>query len=47
MEDGHAVPIKPNAGIPAPMSAGPIFGNHIMKNSGKTTVKMAFFEMKK
>jgi len=47
MEDGHAVPIKPNAAIPAPMSAGPIFGNHIMKNSGQTTVKMAFFEMKK
>lgn len=45
--DGHAVPIKAHAGIPAPMSAGPIFSHHIVKNSGKTTVKMVFFEMKK
>jgi len=46
LEDGHAVPIKPNAGIPAPMSAGAIFGNHIMKNTGTSSVKMVFFEMK-
>ena len=45
-EDGHAVPIKPNAGIPAPISAGPIFSRHIMKNTGTQPIKMVFFEMK-
>jgi len=47
MDDPHAVPIKPEAGIPAPMSAGPIFAKHIMKNSGTKPIKMLFFEMKK
>jgi len=46
MADPHAVPIKPNAGIPAPISAGPIFSKHLMKNSGSSTTKMVFFEMK-
>jgi len=43
----HAVPIKPGAGIPAPIAAGPIFANHSLKNTGKGPVKMIFFEMKK
>lgn len=47
MDDPHAVPIKPFAGIPAPVAAGPIFTNHIMKNSGTVPIKMIFFEMKK
>lgn len=47
MTKGNAVPIKPFAGIPAPMAAGPIFSHHVVENSGKTTVKMLFFEMKK
>lgn len=46
MEDPHPVPIKPYAGIPAPVAAGPIFTNHIVKNSGKTTCKLVFFETK-
>jgi len=47
MEKGNVVPIKPFAGVPAPMSAGPMFANHIVKNSGTVPVKMLFFEMKK
>lgn len=47
MDKGNAVPIKPFAGIPAPMSAGLIFTRHIMKNTGSTPIKMVFFEMKK
>jgi mannose-6-phosphate isomerase-like protein (cupin superfamily) len=45
--DGHAVPIKPGAGLAAPMSAGPIFAKHSMKNTGTVPLKMIFFEMKK
>eukprot|EP00931_Biecheleriopsis_adriatica_P118954 TRINITY_DN9424_c0_g2_i3.p1 TRINITY_DN9424_c0_g2~~TRINITY_DN9424_c0_g2_i3.p1 ORF type:complete len:292 (-),score=71.64 TRINITY_DN9424_c0_g2_i3:192-1013(-) len=41
-----AVPIKPNAGIPAPMSAPPFF-KHNLKNSGKSALKLLFFESKK
>ena len=40
------VPIAFGAGIPAPMSAPP-FGKHSLRNTGKTTVKMLFFESKK
>eukprot|EP00930_Biecheleria_cincta_P087249 TRINITY_DN7649_c0_g2_i7.p1 TRINITY_DN7649_c0_g2~~TRINITY_DN7649_c0_g2_i7.p1 ORF type:complete len:246 (-),score=57.90 TRINITY_DN7649_c0_g2_i7:194-931(-) len=40
-----AVPIKPEAGIPAPMSAPP-FAKHSLKNSGTVTLKMLFFEAK-
>eukprot|EP00443_Scrippsiella_acuminata_P061237 CAMPEP_0115570050 /NCGR_PEP_ID=MMETSP0271-20121206/105502_1 /TAXON_ID=71861 /ORGANISM="Scrippsiella trochoidea, Strain CCMP3099" /LENGTH=79 /DNA_ID=CAMNT_0003004581 /DNA_START=23 /DNA_END=262 /DNA_ORIENTATION=- len=47
MDKGKIVPIKPFAGIPAPISAGPIFAKHIMKNSGTKPIKMVFFEMKK
>ena len=47
MEDPHAVPIKPEVGIPAPFAAGPIFNHHIVKNSGTVTCKLLFFEMKK
>mmetsp|Transcript_20978 Transcript_20978/g.37782 ORF Transcript_20978/g.37782 Transcript_20978/m.37782 type:complete len:261 (+) Transcript_20978:68-850(+) len=39
------VPIAPNAGIPAPMSAPP-FASHTLKNSGKLPLKMLFFEAK-
>jgi len=39
------VPIKPGAGIPAPMEV-PLFAKHAMKNSGTETIKMIFFEMK-
>lgn len=46
MEDPHPVPIKPNAGIPAPNAAGSIFNNHIVKNSGKGKCKLVFFEAK-
>lgn len=46
MDDPHAVPIKPYAGIPAPYSAGPIFNKHRMKNSGTVPIKMLFFEKK-
>ena len=45
--DAHAVPIKPGAGLAAPMSAGPIFAKHSMKNTGTVPLKMIFFEMKK
>lgn len=41
-----AVDIKPGAGIPAPMEAPP-FAKHSLKNTGKSTLKMLFFEMKK
>lgn len=47
MDDPHAVPIKTGAGLPAPVSAGPIFAKHRMKNSGTKPIKMLFFEMKK
>jgi len=47
LDDPHAVPIKPEAGIPAPMAAGPIFSKHLLKNTGTKTCKMLFFEMKK
>ena len=47
MDDAHPVPIKPEAGIPAPMSAGPIFAHHVVKNSGTVPCKLLFFEMKK
>ena len=33
----HAVPIKPGAGIPAPIAAGPIFAYHSLKNTVKVT----------
>lgn len=46
MEDPHAVPIKQYQGIPAPVKAGDIFANHCMKNSGKSKLKMVFFEKK-
>ena len=38
-------PIKPNAGIPAPMDAPP-FAKHSLKNTGKVAAKLVFFEMK-
>eukprot|EP00931_Biecheleriopsis_adriatica_P071570 TRINITY_DN4544_c0_g1_i1.p1 TRINITY_DN4544_c0_g1~~TRINITY_DN4544_c0_g1_i1.p1 ORF type:complete len:504 (+),score=89.13 TRINITY_DN4544_c0_g1_i1:36-1547(+) len=41
-----AVDIKPNAGIPAPMSAPP-FAKHSLKNTGTVTAKLVFFEAKK
>ena len=44
--EGHAVPIAPGAGIPAPMTAGPMFTNHKVKNSGTKELKMIMFEMK-
>lgn len=47
MEDPHAVPIKPFAGIPAPIKAGAIFANHIVENSGDVALKFVFFERKK
>lgn len=40
------VPLHKYSGIPAPMAAPP-FASHILKNTGSTTVKMAFFEQKK
>jgi len=40
-----AVPIKPDTGIPAPMSAPP-FAKHFLKNSGTVPLKMLFFETK-
>jgi quercetin dioxygenase-like cupin family protein len=46
MEDPHPVPIHPYKGVAAPVKAGAIFNNHVMKNSGKTTAKMVFFELK-
>jgi len=45
-EKGQQIPIKANAGIPAPISAGPIFANHSLKNSGKEKAKLLFFERK-
>jgi len=45
-KDTAVVPIKPFSGIPAPC-AHMLFGKHSLKNSGKTPVKMIFFEMKK
>lgn len=42
---GNAIPIKQYAGIPAPASAGPIFTNHCLKNSGGP-LKLLFFERK-
>lgn len=45
-EKAMEVPIKPHAGIPAPMSAPP-FGKHSLKNSGTVPLKMLFFEAKK
>jgi len=39
------VPIKPGAGIPAPMEAPP-FASHFLKNSGTEDIEMIFFEMK-
>jgi quercetin dioxygenase-like cupin family protein len=47
MEKGNAIPIKPFAAVAAPISAGPIFSKHIVKNTGTTACKMVFFEMKK
>ena len=47
LDDPHPVPIKPEMGVPAPMSAGPIFNHHRVKNTGTVTAKMLFFEMKK
>lgn len=46
MEDPHPVPLKPFAAMPAPVAAGPIFTNHIMKNSGTIPLKLVFFEAK-
>jgi len=46
MGNGQAVPLTPNSGIPAPVSAGPIFAKHVMKNTGTKPIKMVFFEMK-
>jgi len=43
---GNAIPIKQFAGIPAPISAGPIFSNHCLKNSGSGPLKLLFFERK-
>lgn len=46
-EDPNVVPIKPFAGLPAPIAAGAIFNNHSLKNSGSVPLKMVFFERKK
>mmetsp|Transcript_2914 Transcript_2914/g.7607 ORF Transcript_2914/g.7607 Transcript_2914/m.7607 type:complete len:236 (+) Transcript_2914:73-780(+) len=46
MENGQAIPIQPNSGIPAPIAAGQIFTKHVVKNTGTKPVKMVFFEMK-
>jgi uncharacterized cupin superfamily protein len=43
---GNDIDIKPNAGIPAPISAGDIFAKHSLKNSGSKTAKLLFFERK-
>jgi len=40
------VPLKPFAGIPAPMAAPP-FASHTLVNSGTVPLKMLFFEAKK
>ena len=40
------VPLKPFAGIPAPMAAPP-FASHVLLNSGTIPLKMLFFEAKK
>jgi len=42
---GMAVPIKPGAGIPAPVNV-PLFASHTLKNSGKGPLKLLFFEQK-
>lgn len=39
------VPLAVGAGIPAPMAAPP-FAKHSLKNTGTTTLKLLFFEMK-
>jgi len=44
-EKGQAIPVKQYAGIPAPISAGPIFAKHSLKNSGGP-LKLLFFERK-
>ena len=41
-----AVPLKPFAGIPAPMVAPP-FASHVLENTGTIPLKMLFFEAKK
>lgn len=46
MEDPHAVPIQPFKAIPAPVAAGSIFTNHVLKNTGKGPAKLVFFESK-
>ena len=43
--DPMVVPLAAGAGVPAPMSAPP-FAKHSLKNTGTTTVKLLFFEMK-
>jgi len=43
---GMEVPLKPFAGIPAPMAAPP-FASHTLLNSGTVPLKMLFFEAKK
>jgi len=43
---GMVVPLKPFAGIPAPMAAPP-FASHTLLNSGTVPLKMLFFENKK
>jgi len=45
-ENPMVVPLKPGAGIPAPMDAPP-FAKHTLKNSGSVPLKMVFFEAKK
>ena len=42
---GMSVPIKPGAGIPAPVDV-PLFATHTLKNSGKASLKLLFFEQK-
>lgn len=47
LDKGAVVPIKAHAALPAPESAGSIFTNHRVKNSGKTKARLIFFEKKK
>lgn len=42
----ETVPIKKGAALPAPISAGPIFQNHCLKNTGKEEAVLLFFERK-
>jgi len=43
--DPMVVPMSAGAAIPAPMSAPP-FAKHTLKNTGSTTLRLLFFEMK-